>query len=64
MIKQCDQCNGTKRIKGLGMIEKECAACKGIGWIEVDIKSAKNINGADVEVKIKRGRKKRVDSDG
>lgn len=67
MIKQCDICNGRKKMKGLGLIEKDCYECNGAGWIEYEdnkIEAAHNLNGTEVEIKVKRGRKKRVIEDG
>ncbi len=36
---RCDCCQGLKRIKGLGGIEKDCPGCRGIGWIDNGDKS-------------------------
>lgn len=48
-LKRCLLCNGTKRVRGLGMIEKECIECHGIGWVsknpvDVKVKKRKKIN--------------------
>jgi hypothetical protein len=46
-IIRCTRCNGTKRIIGLGLLEKECDVCTGIGWV----------SKTPVEIKIKKRKK-------
>ena len=33
MYTRCSICRGSKKIKGLGNMEKECPECKGIGFV-------------------------------
>lgn len=35
-IERCTMCRGTKRILGLGMMDRQCPNCKGIGWVSVE----------------------------
>lgn len=35
MLQRCDQCNGRKKIIGLGGMQKDCPSCKGIGHITI-----------------------------
>ncbi len=46
-IIRCTRCNGTKRIIGLGLLEKECDICSGVGWV----------SKTPVEIKIKKRKK-------
>lgn len=32
-LKRCTLCNGSKRVIGIGLLEKQCPTCLGIGWI-------------------------------
>lgn len=52
---KCATCRGTKKIKGMGNIEKNCPTCHGIGYIENEPKKDENI----IKIKKKPGRKKR-----
>lgn len=36
MIKRCLKCNGSKTIKAIGWIEKQCPTCKGAGVIDTE----------------------------
>ncbi len=59
-LKRCPACQGTKRIRGMGMIERKCESCEGIGWIEENESDNKNGGTDEVsEVKVhkRRGRK-------
>lgn len=33
-LERCERCRGTKRVVGMGNIEKKCPECNGVGWIE------------------------------
>ena len=35
---RCTNCNGKKKMLGLGSIEKDCPSCKGIGYYESEVK--------------------------
>ena len=63
-MERCKRCGGTKRIMGMGGIQKECDVCHGIGMVtlsevkrhEVVIPQAQQtVNGEtmDIPVKIK-----------
>jgi len=58
---RCPACGGTKKIRGMGLIEKKCEECKGIGWIEQDevneSENDKDYEIAEVKSYKKRGRK-------
>ncbi len=66
LIQRCPTCGGTKRLRGMGMIEKDCYECKGVGYIEsetiekdaVSAKGKVKIDEAALQPK-KRGRKKK-----
>lgn len=49
---RCKACKGTKRIVGMGMMEKDCIECKGIGWVNPPIKEV------ETKIIVKRGRPK------
>lgn len=34
MLKMCPQCQGTKKVKGLGMMKSECPVCEGLGKLD------------------------------
>jgi hypothetical protein len=58
-VKRCHLCNGSKIIRGLGMMEKECTECFGIGWVSnesVDVKKSDE-NLSNNSLPKKRGRK-------
>lgn len=60
---RCDCCQGLKRIKGLGGIEKDCPGCRGIGWIappEPELVAALSETMDIAKPKKKPGRKKKV----
>ncbi len=41
-MKKCEDCDGLKKIRGLGMSIKKCDVCKGAGVIvELDVKRKK-----------------------
>lgn len=48
-LKRCTLCNGSKRVVGLGLLEKQCPTCLGIGWI-----STKPVDYAKIKVKKRR----------
>jgi hypothetical protein len=57
MLSRCDACGGTKKVKGLGCIVKDCSRCKGVGWLDLDEKlnlDKKVAVSADKTVKKKR----------
>ena len=37
MIIKCKKCKGSKKIKSIGMLERECDMCGGLGFIDMDI---------------------------
>lgn len=38
-VTRCEGCQGRKKIKALGNIEKDCPNCRGIGWLDNGDKS-------------------------
>lgn len=61
---RCETCNGTKKLMGMGMIEKSCHSCNGIGFVEEkkidDVKEPEMVSINDIQVvKKKMGRPKK-----
>lgn len=55
MLKRCSRCQGTRKIRGMGYIEKKCPACDGLGVkdIKVETKAKDKIEQEKKETKKK-----------
>lgn len=45
-ILRCPLCNGSKKVVGIGLIEKKCPDCSGVGFIE-ETKEERNVGRTD-----------------
>jgi len=65
---RCPACGGTKKIIGLGMVERKCDECNGVGFVDMeDAEIIESVNGhasKPVVVTKRRGRPKREIEDG
>lgn len=70
-MKRCQLCGGTKRIKGMGGIDKLCTECDGIGYVKNsedilhcnEVKVSSKVNDTEVTTK-RRGRPRMIKSTG